>query len=249
MSAQPVITPHSASIDHSVHSALTPSVIFRWRGLESYTQSFDAMRAFTDTRTPETADEIWLVEHPPVFTLGLAGDPAHLLNPDSDIPLVKVDRGGQITYHGPGQVVAYLLLDLRRRKLMVRELVQRIEAGVIETLASYNLATERKERAPGIYVAPTPSQLAHAGAKIAALGLKIRNGCSYHGVSLNVKMDLQPFLAINPCGYAGLETVDMATLGVEAEWNDVAQTLAENLTHHIGGHSATAAQPQNGVAV
>ena len=181
--------------------------------------------------------------------MGLAGDPAHLLNPNSDIPLVKVDRGGQITYHGPGQVVAYLLLDLRRRKLMVRELVQRIEAGVIETLASYNLATERKERAPGIYVAPTPSQLAHAGAKIAALGLKIRNGCSYHGVSLNVKMDLQPFLAINPCGYAGLETVDMATLGVTAEWNDVAQTLAENLTHHIGGHRATAAQPQNGVAV
>ena len=249
MSAQPVITPHSASIDHSVSSVLAPSVIFRWRGLEPYTQSFDAMRAFTDTRTPETVDEIWLVEHPPVFTLGLAGDPAHLLNPDSDIPLVKVDRGGQITYHGPGQVVAYLLLDLRRRKLMVRELVQRIEAGVIETLASYNLATERKERAPGIYVAPTPWQLAHAGAKIAALGLKIRNGCSYHGVSLNVKMDLQPFLAINPCGYAGLETVDMATLGVTAEWNDVAQMLAENLTHHIGGHRATAAQPQNGVAV
>ena len=249
MSAQPVITSPSASIDRAVSGAQAPAVIFRWRGLEPYTQSFDAMRAFTETRTPETPDEIWLVEHPPVFTLGLAGDPAHLLNPNSNIPLVKVDRGGQITYHGPGQVVAYLLLDLRRRKLMVRELVRRIEAGVIETLASYNLATERKERAPGIYVAPTPLQLAHAGAKIAALGLKIRNGCSYHGVSLNVKMDLQPFLAINPCGYAGLETVDMATLGVAADWNNVAQTLAENLTHHIGGHRATAAQPQNGVAV
>ncbi|MEA3093386.1 MAG: lipoyl(octanoyl) transferase [Caballeronia sp.] len=249
MSVQPVITPHPSSINQSVPGALAPPVIFRWRGLEPYTQSFDAMRVFTEARTPETTDEIWLVEHPPVFTLGLAGDPAHLLNPDSDIPLVKVDRGGQITYHGPGQVVAYLLLDLRRRKLMVRELVQRIEAGVIETLASYNLAMERKERAPGIYVAPTPSQLAHAGAKIAALGLKIRNGCSYHGVSLNVKMDLQPFLTINPCGYAGLETVDMATLGVAADWDDVAQTLAENLTHHIGGHRATAAQSQNGVAV
>jgi lipoyl(octanoyl) transferase len=249
MSVQPVITPHPSSINQSVPGALAPPVIFRWRGLEPYTQSFDAMRVFTEARTPETTDEIWLVEHPPVFTLGLAGDPAHLLDPDSDIPLVKVDRGGQITYHGPGQVVAYLLLDLRRRKLMVRELVQRIEAGVIETLASYNLATERKERAPGIYVAPTPSQLAHAGAKIAALGLKIRNGCSYHGVSLNVKMDLQPFLTINPCGYAGLETVDMATLGVAADWDDVAQTLAENLTHHIGGHRATAAQSQNGVAV
>jgi len=252
MSAQPVITSPSAATERAATSALAPSVVFRWRGLEPYTQSFDAMRAFTETRTAETPDEIWLVEHPPVFTLGLAGDPAHLLNPNSNIPLVKVDRGGQITYHGPGQVVAYLLLDLRRRKLMVRELVHRIEAGVIETLASYNLATERKERAPGIYVAPTPSQPAqqsHAGAKIAALGLKIRNGCSYHGVSLNVKMDLQPFLAINPCGYAGLETVDMATLGVTAEWTDVAQTLAENLTHHIGGHRVTAAQPQNGVAV
>ncbi len=140
------------------------------------------------------------------------------------------------------------MLDLRRRKLMVRELVQRIEQGVIETLASYNMETERQSGAPGIYVAETPAQHSHAGAKIAALGLKIRNGCSYHGVSLNVRMDLQPFLAINPCGYAGLETVDMATLGVMAGWNDVAQTLAENLTHHIGGQSAPAAQPQNGYA-
>ena len=250
MSATPVITSPSAEIEraHAATRAATP-VNIHWRGLEPYTESFDAMRAFTEARTSDTVDEIWLVEHPPVFTLGLAGNPAHLLNPDSDIPLVKVDRGGQITYHGPGQVVAYLLLDLRRRKLMVRELVQRIEQGVIETLASYNLGTERKAGAPGIYVASTPSQLSHAGAKIAALGLKIRNGCSYHGVSLNVKMDLQPFLAINPCGYAGLETVDMATLGVAADWNDVAQTLAENLTHHIGGNCATAAQPQNGVAV
>src|ERR1700710_1159799 len=135
MSAQPVITPHPASTGRFVPGALPPSVIFRWRGLEPYTQSFDAMRAFTDARTPETADEIWLVEHPPVFTLGLAGDPAHLLNPNSNIPLVKVDRGGQITYHGPGQVVAYLMLGLRRRKLMVREMVTRIEQSVIDTLA------------------------------------------------------------------------------------------------------------------
>src|SRR5476649_1978467 len=190
MSAQPVINPQSASIDGSVPSASAPAVIFRWRGLEPYTQSFDAMRAFTETRTSETTDEIWLVEHPPVFTLGLAGDPAHLLNPNSDIPLVKVDRGGQITYHGPGQVVAYLLLDLRRRKLMVRELVRRIEQAAIDTLAAYNLACERKAGAPGIYVAPGPDAGLHAGAKIAALGLKIRNGCSYHGASLNLKMDL-----------------------------------------------------------
>src|SRR6202051_1120813 len=237
MPATPVIPPPIAETERvrPASGARAQPVNIRWRGLEPYSSSFDAMRAFTETRTPDTTDEIWLVEHPPVFTLGLARDPAHLLHPASDIPLVKVDRGGQITYHGPGQVVAYLLLDLRRRKLMVRELVQRIEAGVIETLASYNLATERKERAPGIYVAPTPPQFAHAGAKIAALGLKIRNGCSYHGVSLNVKMDLQPFLAINPCGYAGLETVDMATLGVAAGWGDVARMLAARLAANLDG--------------
>ncbi|HYS64922.1 MAG TPA: lipoyl(octanoyl) transferase LipB, partial [Paraburkholderia sp.] len=185
-------------------------------------------------------------EHPPVFTLGQAGDPSHLLAADSGIPLVKVDRGGQITYHGPGQVVAYLLLDLRRRKLMVRELVTRIEQAVIDTLAAYNLAGERKAGAPGIYVAPGPHAGLHAGAKIAALGLKIRNGCSYHGVSLNVNMDLRPFLAINPCGYAGLETVDMATLGVAAGWDDVARTFAACLTANLDGSPAAVAQPQAG---
>ncbi|MGF6296170.1 lipoyl(octanoyl) transferase LipB [Paraburkholderia youngii] len=218
----------------------------RWLGLEPYQVSFDSMRAFTDARTADTPDEIWLVEHPPVFTLGQAGDPAHLLAADSSIPLVKVDRGGQITYHGPGQVVAYLLLDLRRRKLMVRELVTRIEQAVIDTLAAYNLAGERKAGAPGIYVAPGPEAGSHAGAKIAALGLKIRNGCSYHGVSLNVNMDLLPFLAINPCGYAGLETVDMATLGVAAGWDDVARTLAASLTANLDGNPAAVAQPQAG---
>jgi lipoyl(octanoyl) transferase len=229
----------------------THPVTLRWLGCEDYQLTFDAMRAFTDARTPATPDEIWLVEHPPVFTLGLAGDPAHLLLADSGIPLVKVDRGGQITYHGPGQIVAYLLIDLKRRKLMVRELVRRIEQAVIETLAAYNLATDRKAGAPGIYVAPHPQDAndriqIHAGAKIAALGLKIRNGCSYHGVSLNVKMDLRPFLAINPCGYAGLETVDMATLGVDAGWRDVALKLAERLADQIGGVPHSAAQPHDG---
>ncbi|WP_025597901.1 lipoyl(octanoyl) transferase LipB [Burkholderia sp. WSM2230] len=218
----------------------------RWRGSEPYEVSFEAMRAFTDARTAETPDEIWLVEHPPVFTLGQAGDPAHLLAADSGIPLVKVDRGGQITYHGPGQVVAYLLLDLRRRKLMVREMVTRIEQAVIDTLAAYNLAGERKAGAPGIYVSGGPQASLHAGAKIAALGLKIRNGCSYHGVSLNVKMDLRPFLAINPCGYAGLETVDMAALGVAPGWDDVARTLAECLIANLDGSPAAVAQPQAG---
>jgi lipoyl(octanoyl) transferase len=213
-----------------------------WRGVEPYETSFAAMRAFTDERTADTSDEIWLVEHPPVFTLGQAGDPAHLLAADSGIPLVKVDRGGQITYHGPGQVVAYL----RRRKLMVRELVTRIEQAVIETLAAYNLAGERKTGAPGIYLAPGPDVGPHAGAKIGALGLKIRNGCSYHGVSLNVSMDLGPFLAINPCGYVGLETVDMATLGVTASWEGVAHTLAARLTANIDGTPAAVGQPQTG---
>lgn len=179
------------------------------QGRQPYEPCFDAMRAFTAARTSETPDQIWLVEHPPVFTLGKAGDPSHLLAPDDAIPVVRIDRGGQITYHGPGQVVAYLLLDLRRRHLMVRELVHDIEQAVLDTLAAYNLAAERKPGAPGIYLSDGP----HQGAKIAALGLKIRNGCSYHGVSLNVQMDLNPFLRINPCGYAGLETVDMASAG------------------------------------
>jgi len=233
-----------AAVPDAIADAI-PAVIVRWRGSEDYQASFDAMRAFTDSRKPETSDEIWLVEHPPVFTLGQAGDPAHLLAADSRIPLVKVDRGGQITYHGPGQVVAYLLLDLRRRKLMVRELVTRIEQAVIDTLAAYNLGGERKAGAPGIYVSEQPEAGSHVGAKIAALGLKIRQGCSYHGVSLNVKMDLQPFLAINPCGYAGLETVDMATLGVAAGWDDVARTLAASLIANIDGNSP-AVQPQDG---
>ncbi|MDR5730878.1 lipoyl(octanoyl) transferase LipB [Caballeronia sp. LZ025] len=251
LALSPEPSPDTAGVLHDVR--------LRWRGVEPYGESFDAMRAFTDARTPDTPDEIWLVEHPQVFTLGLAGDPAHLLLADSGIPLVKVDRGGQITYHGPGQIVAYLLFDLRRRKLMVRELVRRIEEAVIETLATYNLATDRKASAPGIYVAtPSPEQArqganvrlhqAHEGAKIAALGLKIRNGCSYHGVSLNVKMDLRPFLAINPCGYAGLETVDMATLGVTADWHDVALTLAERLALQIDGSQGAAAQPQDGAS-
>lgn len=186
--------------------AAMPSISVQSLGLQDYQHCFDAMRAYTAERTPETPDVLWVVEHPPVYTLGQAGDPSHLLAPDPAIPLVKIDRGGQITYHGPGQIVVYLLLDLKRRHLMVRELVNAIEAAVIRTLARYNLASERKAGAPGIYL----SDGSHQGAKIAALGLKIRHGCSYHGVSLNVDMDLSPFLRINPCGYAGLETIDMA---------------------------------------
>ncbi|CAB3763090.1 lipoate--protein ligase [Burkholderia sp. MSh2] len=241
MSVSPVsIVSTPVAVSASSAELPAPPVTVQWRGVEAYAASFDAMRAFTDARTADTGDEIWVVEHPPVYTLGQAGDPAHLLVADSGVPLVKVDRGGQITYHGPGQIVVYLLLDLRRRKLMVRALVTKIEEAVIETLAAYNLASVRKAGAPGIYVASG----AHEGAKIAALGLKIRNGCSYHGLSLNVKMDLRPFLAINPCGYAGLETVDMASLEVAADWNDVARTLVRRLIANLGGVSAAADKPQ-----
>jgi lipoyl(octanoyl) transferase len=253
MCATPVSSPQISS-DPLIAESLADSAVFapplvRWRGNEAYQASFDAMRDFTAARDATTPDEIWLVEHPPVFTLGQAGKPEHLLVANSGIPLVQIDRGGQITYHGPGQVVAYLLLDLRRRKLMVRELVALIEDAVIETLAAYNLAGVRKAGAPGIYV-PEQAESAvsappamHAGAKVAALGLKIRNGCSYHGVSLNVSMDLSPFLAINPCGYAGLETVDMATLGVNASWRDVAATLAARLEANLAAHAQRANIP------
>lgn len=227
-----------AAVTESVTEPVAAPIV-RWLGVVPYELGFDSMRAFTEARTADTPDEIWLVEHPPVFTLGQAGNPAHLLVADPAIPVVKVDRGGQITYHGPGQVLAYLLLDLRRRKLMVREMVMQIEQAVIDTLAAYNLTGVRRSGAPGIYVAPGHGADEHEGAKIAALGLKIRNGCSYHGVSLNVKMDLRPFLAINPCGYAGLETVDMATLGVAAGWNEVAETLAARLAANLGGATRT----------
>lgn len=205
----------------------TPAIIDR--GVEPYDTTFAAMRAFTDARTAQTPDELWIVEHPPVFTLGLGADPSHVLNAHG-IPVVQTDRGGEVTYHGPGQVVIYLLMDLRRRpgaRLFAREFVNKIEQAVIDTLQAYNLAGERKPGAPGIYM----SGGAWKGAKIAALGLKVRgNGCTYHGVSLNVAMDLTPFSWINPCGYEGLATVDMKTVGVEAPLRNVQWRLAHTLT-------------------
>lgn len=206
--------------------------VIRQRGLESYGITYAAMRAFTDARNAQTADELWIVEHPPVFTLGLAADPSHVLDAHG-IPVVQTDRGGEVTYHGPGQVVIYLLLDLRRNaaaRLFARELVNKIEQAVIDTLAAYNLASERKLGAPGIYLSDGPAQ----GAKIAALGLKIRgNGCTYHGVSLNVAMDLTPFSWINPCGYAGLATTDMQSLGAQANLAAVQDELAEKLAQGL----------------
>ena len=173
-------------------------------GRVEYEPTFQAMRDFTAKRTAETLDELWIVEHPPVYTLGQAGKPEHVLR-DVGIPLVKIDRGGQVTYHGPGQVVIYLLLDLARMQIKVRELVGAIEAAVIGLLGEYGVVAERRAGAPGVYV---------GDAKIAALGLRIRNGCSYHGVSLNVDMDLAPFAAINPCGYAGLRVIQTKDLDI-----------------------------------
>ncbi len=206
-----------------------PVPVVLHRGQEPYETTFDAMRAYTDARTSESSDQLWIVEHPPVFTLGLGADKSHVLNPNG-IPVVQTDRGGEVTYHGPGQVVVYLLYDLRRNKeggkLFAREFVNRIEQAVIDTLEAYNLAGVRKDGAPGIYMAQGP----HQGAKIAALGLKIRgNGSTYHGVALNVDMDLAPFSWINPCGHEGLQTMDMKTSGVTAPLQEVQMKLAHRL--------------------
>ena len=204
------------------------------RGLEPYAVTYAAMREFTDARNSATPDTIWIVQHPPVFTLGLAADPSHILDAHH-IPIVQSDRGGEVTYHAAGQAILYLLFDLRRKdkkNLLPREFVSAIEQAVIDTLAAYNLHTERHAGAPGIYVADGEWK----GAKIAALGLKIRgNGCTYHGVALNVAMDLTPFSWINPCGYAGLATVDMQTLGIPVPLHDVQQSLASSLIQHLKG--------------
>lgn len=180
-------------------------MIIKRLGRVDYEPALEAMRTFTAQRDQATPDEIWLLEHPPVYTLGQAGRPEHLLQNPAAIPLVHIDRGGQITYHGPGQLVAYLLIDLPRRRLKVRELVNLMEQAVIDTLADYGLTAERKDGAPGVYI---------EGAKIAALGLRLKNHCSYHGLSLNVDMDLTPFTWINPCGYEGLRTTQMKDFGV-----------------------------------
>ncbi len=193
-----------------------------------YQPVWQAMQDFTESRGPDTPDEVWVVEHAPVYTLGQAGRPEHVLNPGS-IPVVRCNRGGQVTYHGPGQVVLYTLVDLRRRHVFVKEFVALLEDVVLDLLETYGVSACRKAGAPGIYV-PPQALLEPAGpdlAKIAALGIKVRNGCAYHGVALNVAMDLRPFLGINPCGYEGLRTVDMAACGVAADPAVVGDRLAE----------------------
>jgi lipoyl(octanoyl) transferase len=209
--------------------------LLRDLGRAEYLPTWQAMREFTARRGPDTADELWLVEHPPVFTLGQAGRREHLRDAGG-IPVVATDRGGQVTYHGPGQVVVYTLLDLRRLGIFVRELVYRIEQAVIQTLDASGIGGERVRGAPGVYVRDPESAATGelAGyAKIAALGIKVSRGCSYHGVALNVAMDLEPFSRIDPCGYAGLPTVDLSTLGVSISWRAAADRLTERLAQHL----------------
>lgn len=212
-------------------------------GRQPYEKVEASMRAFTRARTADTEDELWLVEHDPVFTQGIAGREAHVLAA-GDIPVVRTDRGGQVTYHGPGQVVAYPLLDLRRRGYFVKEYVYRIEQAVIDVLGSFGLTGHRVRTAPGVYVRlvdpfghavlePDAASPLEGLGKIAALGIKVSSHCTYHGAALNVAMDLEPFERIDPCGYKGLRTVDLASLGVRCTWEDAANRLGESLSRRL----------------
>ena len=200
-------------------------LVVRQLGLAEYLPTLEAMRRFTAERDESSPDEIWLLQHPRVFTQGQAGKPEHLLAP-GDIPVIQVERGGQVTYHGPGQLVAYLMLDLRRKKLGVRELVTAMEQALVDVLAGYGIEAAPKADAPGVYV---------AGDKIASLGLRVRNGCSFHGLALNVDMDMAPFQRINPCGYAGLKMVQLKDLLATApSLDEVAQRLEPALRERLG---------------
>jgi lipoyl(octanoyl) transferase len=195
-------------------------VIVRRLGLVAYEPTWRAMQAFNAARDPATPDQLWLLEHPPVFTLGLAGRPGHVLAP-GEIPVVSTDRGGQVTYHGPGQAVAYVLLDLRRAGYGVKELVRRLEGALIEVLAAHGIEGVRRAGMPGVYVGE---------AKIAAIGLRVARGCTYHGVALNADMDLAPFSRIDPCGYPGLAATSLAALGAGGKIDALQQNLAESIS-------------------
>jgi lipoyl(octanoyl) transferase len=233
----------------------------RHLGQVPYLPTYEAMQAFTSARTTDTPDELWICEHPPVYTQGLAGKKEHIFMP-GDIPIVQTNRGGQVTYHGPGQVVAYPLMDLKRAGYFVKEYVYRIEEAVIRTLAHFGVTGHRVDGAPGIYVrlddpgshallpqrpkkkAPQPDAASLASAsdhapdftglgKIAALGIKVSRNCTYHGVALNVAMDLEPYSRINPCGYTGLQTVDLSTIGVSVTWQDAAELFSKKLATYL----------------
>jgi lipoyl(octanoyl) transferase len=190
-----------------------PALIIRQLGLTDYQSAWHEMQAFTDTRSAKTPDEIWFLQHPPVFTLGRNGKPEYLHN-TGDIPVISVDRGGQVTYHGPGQLIVYPLLNIKRRELGVQSLVRILEQSVIDMLSDYSLDAQRREKAPGVYVNDR---------KLAALGLRIRKGCSFHGLSLNVDMDLSPFSMIDPCGYSGLEVTQLTDLGIDASMETISK--------------------------
>ncbi len=211
---------------------VTAPLIIKNLGRRDYRSVWSAMQDFTDRRDEISTDELWLVEHPPVFTQGLAGKPEHVLAPE-DIPVIQVDRGGQVTYHGPGQIVAYPLIDLRRHGIGVKSLVHGIEQAVIDVLAHYGIQGERKQKAPGVYV---------NGDKIAALGLKIRKGCSYHGLAFNINMDLAPFQRINPCGFSGLKVIQLCDLNSNCDIPTVQQQLIDSLcqTLHFSSHQTPA---------
>ena len=193
-------------------------------GRQPYEPVWRAMQRFTDVRNENTDDEIWMVEHDPVFTLGQAGRPEHVLAA-GDIPVSHVDRGGQVTYHGPGQIVAYPLLDLKRLKIGVRDYVHRIEQSLIDTMADWNIEAERRDGAPGVYV---------AGAKVAALGIRVRRGCTFHGLAFNVGMDLEPFHRINPCGYQGLQVTSLQDLGGPSAMEAVKPALLGHMARQFG---------------
>ncbi|PJJ98625.1 octanoyltransferase [Lysobacteraceae bacterium NML91-0213] len=211
----------------------TPSALVRDLGRQPYGPVWRAMQRFTDARTVDTPDELWVVEHEPVFTLGQAGKAEHVLMP-GDIPVIHVDRGGQVTYHGPGQIVVYPLLDLRRLKVGVREYVERIEQAVIDTLGEWNIGASRRDGAPGVYV---------AGAKVAALGIRVRRGCTFHGLAFNVAMDLEPFSRINPCGYEGLQVTSVLDLGGPSGMDAVKPVLLDALASQFGLRLEPAAGP------
>jgi len=200
------------------------TLVVRALGLSQYQPTWRAMQAFTDRRDPETPDELWLLEHPPIFTLGQAGRAEHLLNPGA-IPVLQVDRGGQVTYHGPGQLVGYLLLDLRRAGYGVKGLVRLLEQALVRLLAGYGIESAPRADAPGVYV---------QGAKIASLGLRVRRGCSFHGLALNVAMDLEPFSRIDPCGHPGLAVTQLADLGGPADLARVSRDLTAVVAQLLG---------------
>jgi lipoyl(octanoyl) transferase len=205
-------------------NTLRPSLVVRHLGLVDYEPTWREMQAFTDNRTAETADEIWILQHPPVFTLGMNGDRAHLINP-GNIPVVDIDRGGQVTYHGPGQLVVYPLLDLGRLSMGVRTLVTGLEQAVIKTSARWDIDAYPRQDAPGVYVMDR---------KLASLGLRIRRDCSYHGLALNVDMDLAPFYRINVCGYKGMEVTQLRDLGVAAPIDEIATHLESDIIGSLG---------------